>query len=167
MFLIFMGVAGSGKTTVGKRIADQFGIPYYEGDDFHPSENIEKMSQGIPLTDADRAGWLEILSTLIAEKLDAGESGVLACSALKAAYREQLQIDPERIHFIYLRGEFDLIHSRLAARSDHYMPAELLKSQFDDLEEPSEIYTVDIARPLDAILEDVFSFVSSLGLAAR
>jgi gluconokinase len=167
VFLIIMGVAGSGKTTIGQRTADQFGIPYYEGDAFHPAENIDKMSQGVPLTDSDRAGWLDILSTLIAEKLEAGESGVLACSALKASYRDQLQMDPDRVHFIYLKGDYDLIHSRLAARSDHYMPPDLLRSQFDDLEEPSEVYAVDIDRPLDAIFEDVFSYVRSLGLEAR
>ncbi|MDF1521142.1 MAG: gluconokinase, partial [Brevefilum sp.] len=133
MFIIFMGVSGCGKTTIGKMTAETLDVSYYEGDEYHPKENVDKMSRGIPLTDEDRDAWLEKLAQLIQSKLDRGESGVLSCSALKKQYRERLNIDPQKVHFIYLKGSYDLILKRLSARLDHYMPPELLRSQYDTL----------------------------------
>lgn len=164
MFIIFMGVSGCGKTTIGKKTAAILGVPFYEGDDYHPEENVEKMSQGIPLTDEDRDGWLDTLSKLISEKLDAGESGVLSCSALKKKYRQKLRVDPERVCFIYLKGSYDLIWSRMQVRTGHYMPADLLKSQFDDLEEPENGFIVDIDQPPNDVLDDVLAYLRCVGI---
>jgi len=163
MFVIFMGVSGCGKTTIGEKAANVLSVPYYEGDAFHPQENVEKMSRGIPLTDEDRDGWLEKLSGLIREKLDQGDSGVLSCSALKQKYRDRLRIDPHLVHFIYLKGTYEVIRSRMEARSGHYMPAELLKSQFEALEEPENAFTIDIEQTPDEILEKVLSFLHGIG----
>lgn len=164
MFIIFMGVSGCGKTTIGNKTAAIFGVPFYEGDDYHTEENVEKMSQGVPLTDEDRDGWLDTLSKLISEKLDAGESGVLSCSALKKKYREKLRVDPERVCFIYLKGSYDLIWSRMQVRTGHYMPADLLKSQFDDLEEPENGFIVDIDQPPNDVLDDVLAYLRCVGI---
>ena len=163
MFVIFMGVSGSGKTTIAKRTADKLGVPYYEGDEFHPLKNIDKMSQGLPLTDEDREDWLEQLSQLIQTKLNAGESGILSCSALKEKYRKRLCVDPDRVHFIYLKGSHEVILSRLQKRCDHYMPTHLLASQFDALEEPREVFTVNIDQLPEVILSEVFSYLRDIG----
>ena len=167
MFIIFMGVSGCGKTTIGKRTADKLGVPYYEGDEFHPQKNIEKMSHGIPLTDEDREYWLEQMSQLIQTQLDADESGVLSCSALKEVYRKRLCIDPDRVRFIYLKGSYELILSRLRDRTEHYMPAHLLASQFEALEEPNDVFTVDINQSTEAILDEVFAYLVEIGFADK
>jgi gluconokinase len=164
MFIIFMGVSGCGKTTIGKRTAGTLGIPYYEGDEFHPRINIEKMSQGIPLTDEDREDWLSKLSLLIQTKLESDETGVLSCSALKEVYRKRLIIDPDRVRFIYLKGSYELILSRLRDRTEHYMPAHLLASQFEALEEPNDVFTVDINQATEAILDEVFAYLVEIGI---
>jgi carbohydrate kinase (thermoresistant glucokinase family) len=167
MFIIFMGVSGSGKTTIGKKTADRLGVPFYEGDEFHPQKNIEKMSQGIPLTDEDREDWLEQLSQLILEKLKIGESGVLSCSALKENYRKRLSIDPDWVRFIYLKGSYALIRSRLQTRADHYMPAQLLASQFEALEEPSGAFMVDIDQTVEAIMDEVVTYIVEIGFVGE
>jgi len=159
MFIIFMGVSGCGKTTIGKRTARKLNLPYYEGDDFHPDANVEKMSQGIPLTDEDRDAWLDKLKELIQSKLNKGESGILSCSALKEKYRERLNVDPQKVHFIYLKGSYDLILKRLTARTDHYMPAELLQSQFEALEEPLNVYKINIDQAPKAILNKALAYI--------
>jgi carbohydrate kinase (thermoresistant glucokinase family) len=166
MFIIVMGVSGCGKTTIGKKIAEAFEVPYYEGDAFHPPENVDKMSRGVPLTDEDRRGWLEVLAELIRDKLDAGESGVLACSALKGKYRQQLRISPDRVWFVYLKGDYETIHTRIQERTGHYMPPGLLKSQFEALEEPDDAFTIDINQPVDVILGEVMGFLRWIGFAA-
>ncbi|MCB2209652.1 gluconokinase [bacterium] len=163
MFIIFMGVAGCGKTTLGKITAEALGVHFYEGDDFHPPENVEKMANGIPLNDDDRAGWLAALATIIREGLAQGESGVMSCSALKEKYREQLRVDADRVKFIYLKGSYDLIRGRMAAREGHYMPPELLQSQFDTLEEPEGVLTVDIAQPPETMLGEVLVYLHEIG----
>jgi gluconokinase len=167
MFLIFIGVSGCGKTTIGKRTADRLGVPFYEGDEFHPPKNIEKMSQGIPLTDEDREDWLAQLSQLIHEKLKLGESGVLSCSALKENYRKRLSVDPDGVRFIYLKGSYALIRSRLQNRADHYMPAQLLASQFEALEEPSDTFMVNIDQTLEAIMDEVFTYIIEIGFVGK
>lgn len=164
MFLIVMGVSGSGKSTVGNLLAERLGWPFYDGDDFHPAANVAKMSQGIPLTDTDRAGWLRVLAELIRDSLQRGESGVLACSALKKRYRDQLCVDPMQAKFIYLKGSYDLIQTRMKARPGHYMKPGMLDSQFAALEEPSDAITVETGRSPEAIVAEVLKQLGMLPL---
>ena len=156
-----MGVSGCGKTTIGKKTAETLGVPYYEGDDYHPHENVDKMSRGIPLNDEDRAVWLQRLADLIREKLDEGASGVLSCSALKKKYRDQLTVDLERVHFIYLKGRYQLIQERMKKRANHYMPPDLLRSQFETLEEPDDIFTIGIDQSPEKILAQVMNYITN------
>ncbi|MEM6805803.1 MAG: gluconokinase [Bacteroidota bacterium] len=131
--LILMGVSGTGKTTIGQGLSDKLNWPYFEGDKFHPPSNVEKMRAGIPLNDEDRAPWLLAIRAAIEKRLSSGESAIFTCSALKASYREVLQRGDKRIKFIYLQGSYDLIMNRLNSRTHEYMPASLLKSQFETL----------------------------------
>ena len=146
---IVMGVSGCGKTTIGMALATKLGCPFYDGDDFHPPENVAKMAGGTPLNDEDRYPWLAILHNLLAEHVARGETAVLACSALKKAYRDQLRGDLEAVQFIHLTGSFDLIWQRMQAREGHYMKAEMLQSQFETLEKPEkdEAFVVSIELP--------------------
>lgn len=155
MFLIVMGVSGSGKSTVGKLLAEKLGCPFYDGDDFHPAANVEKMSQGIPLNDDDRAGWLAALAELIRGSLQRGEGGVLACSALKQRYRDQLCVDPTQVKFVYLKGSYELIKARMQARAGHYMKPGMLDSQFAALEEPEDAIIVEITHSPKKIVAEV------------
>lgn len=139
--LLIMGVAGSGKTTVGRALAHSLGWRFTDADDFHPPANIAKMSAGNALTDSDRAPWLTALRTHI----DATDDLVLACSALKASYRARLIPNPDRVKLIYLRGTREQIAARLATRTGHYASLALLDSQFATLEEPSDALVLDIA----------------------
>jgi gluconokinase len=141
LVLIFMGVSGSGKTTVGKLFAKRTGATFYEGDEFHPPENIEKMRRGVPLTDCDREKWLQTLREIIKRSLDEGRFTVMACSALKAAYRDSLQGGDPRVQFVYLTGPRAVIEERLKARRGHFMPPALLDSQLATLEPPSDALT--------------------------
>ena len=154
-FLILMGVSGSGKTTVGKALASKLRWDFYDADHFHPPENIMKMEQEIPLDDSDRAPWLEALHVLIESCLTRNQPGVLACSALKESYREKLLLGNAGVQFIYLKGSYELIWARMAARKDHYMKPEMLRSQFDALEEPTDAITVDISRSVDEIVQEI------------
>lgn len=151
---ILMGVSGAGKTTVGKALARTLGIQFFDGDDYHPLENVVKMSQGTPLTDDDRRPWLAALHRLIRTRLSSGQSAVIACSALKKSYRQQLLDDNIGALFIYLKCSFELIERRLLERSDHYMKADLLASQFLDLEEPTRAIVVD-ASLQPSVLVDI------------
>jgi len=164
MVIVLMGVSGSGKTTVGTRLADRLGWTFADGDDFHPPANVEKMSRGEPLTDADRWPWLRAVRDFIAERLEADAPAVVACSALKAAYREVLLEDNDGAELVYLRGDYDLIRDRMEARSDHFFDAELLDSQFEALEPPSaeEAYVVDVDAPPDAIVYTIRDRVPGL-----
>lgn len=150
-----MGVAGSGKSTVGSLLAASLHWDFLEADAFHPPANIEKMSRGIPLTDADRSPWLHALRDEICRHLAEERNAVLACSALKAQYRRLLTPDPERVRLVYLKGPFSLFQERLARRRHHFMPASLLKSQFDTLEEPSDALTVDAAKAPDELVTEI------------
>lgn len=165
MFIIFMGVAGCGKTTLGKITAEALGVPFYEGDEFHPQENVEKMSQGIPLTDEDRSGWLETLAELIRTHLEQGDSGILTCSALKEKYRQRLRVDKDLVHFIFLKGSYEVIQDRMSGRTGHYMPVELLKSQFDALEEPEDAFVVDIEQSPEEAMEDILEYLQGIGFS--
>jgi carbohydrate kinase (thermoresistant glucokinase family) len=129
-----MGVSGCGKTTVGEGLAAALGWPFDEGDRWHPEANIAKMSAHIPLDDADRRPWLEALAGVIARHETAGESSIIACSSLKRAYRDLLRTGAPRVRFVHLHGSYEVLADRLAARKGHFFPADLLKSQFDDLE---------------------------------
>lgn len=151
--LLLMGVSGSGKTTVGLALARRLGWRFIDGDDFHPPANVEKMRAGMPLDDGDRAPWLERLNAVLRHSLAKGEPIVLACSALKASYREQLAERLPGLQFAYLSGNQELIAARLADRRHKYMPASLLRSQFDTLEPPREAWQIDIDQPLDSLVE--------------
>ena len=150
-FIIVMGVSGCGKSSVGKLLAEKLGWDFYDADDFHPSINVKKMADGIPLDDSDRAPWLALLHELISSSLKQNQPGVLACSALKERYRQQLIEGNENVQLVYLKGSYDLIWSRMSTRREHYMQPEMLQSQFDALEEPVNALTMDISGPVDDI----------------
>jgi gluconokinase len=153
MILLLMGVAGSGKTTLGRLLASDLGWPFYDADDFHPPANVAKMAAGTPLTDADRAPWLRALRERIEQSLAANENAIIACSALKASYRQILQPVPtEPIRLVYLRGSPELLAGRLAGRSGHFMKPGMLASQLATLEEPPDALIADIARPPEKIV---------------
>jgi gluconokinase len=135
--IVVMGVSGAGKSTVGKLIAARLDCPFRDADSFHPRANIEKMSRGEPLTDGDRWPWLQAIAAWIAEHRAAGTTCVVTCSALKRVYRDIVtNKQSSDVRLVYLKGDFDLIESRLKARQGHFMPPGLLRSQFDALEEP-------------------------------
>ena len=159
--LIFMGVAGSGKTTVAKLFAEKAGAVFYEGDDFHPPENVSKMWQGIPLTDNDREGWLRALREVIVRSLAKNELAAITCSALKAKYREQLQGGDARIRFIYLAGPRDLIEERLKSRQGHFMPATLLASQLATLEPPKNALAFSIEKSPEEIVTELIQALAA------
>lgn len=142
--VVVMGVAGSGKTTVGRLLAEALGAVYAEGDDYHSTENIAKMRSGTPLEDDDRTPWLAAMASDIDRWLATGQRAVLACSALKQRYRDVLIGDRADVVLVHLTGPEAMIRERLAARTDHYMPANLLDSQFAALEAPSDALTIDI-----------------------
>jgi carbohydrate kinase (thermoresistant glucokinase family) len=137
VIVIVMGVSGSGKTTVAALLAAALGWQFQEGDDLHPAANVDKMRSSIPLTDTDRLPWLEKIAEEIDRWRERGLSGVVTCSALKRIYRDILIGSRPEVQLVYLKGSYDLIRSRLAARHEHFMPAALLESQFATLEEPT------------------------------
>lgn len=146
-----MGVSGSGKTTLGKGLAKHFSMPFFDADDFHPESNIEKMNHGIPLNDDDRWPWLAKLNSLLKDNL--GEGCILACSALKASYRHRLTNGFEtEVQLVYLKGSYDVIYQRMVMRENHFMPAELLQSQFDALEEPKNALVLDCDQSLEEMI---------------
>lgn len=146
--LVIMGVSGSGKTTVGQLLASQTGGTFLDGDDFHPPENVAKMSAGTPLTDADRQGWLETLAGIIR---NADQLTIIACSALKASYRDILS----GAEFVFLNGSPELLSERITQRTDHYMPPGLLQSQLDTLEIPSGALTLDISKSPEELTKEI------------
>jgi gluconokinase len=157
-----MGVSGSGKSTLGQELARELGWDFFDADDFHPAENIAKMTAGIPLTDSDRAPWLAALNHQLVSTLQANRHPVLACSALKERYRAQLLESTHDIGIIYLKGSYDLIWSRMSAREGHYMKSNMLQSQFAALEEPHDALTLDISMPLEDMLDTTFTNYSML-----
>jgi len=156
--LIVMGVSGSGKSTVAGALADRLGWALAEGDDFHSPANIAKMHAGTPLTDVDRLPWLKSIATWIAARLDAGGTGIVTCSALKHSYRDLLSGGRPDVLFVYLKGSQEVMADHLAGRHGHFMPASLLASQFDTLEEPDPdepVLVVDAGQPVEAIVSEI------------
>ena len=154
MFILLMGVTASGKSTVGGLLASSLGWPFYDGDEFHSETNVAKMSSGIPLTDEDRAPWLAKLGEIVARHSEAGESGVLACSALKQKYRSALSSAGDVVT-VYLKAERGLVRQRLGSRRGHFMPAGLVESQFLALEEPGDAITVPASWPPERIVRTI------------
>ncbi|CAM3898935.1 gluconokinase [Serratia silvae] len=154
--IILMGVSGSGKSTIGAAVAREIKAKFIDGDDLHPRANIQKMASGQPLNDEDRAPWLQRLNDAAYSLHHKNESGIIVCSALKRRYRDLLRKDNDNMVFIYLKGSFEVILARLQARSGHFMPTELLKSQFEALEEPGadekDVICVDIDTDVEGVV---------------
>ena len=157
MLIIVTGVSGTGKTTIGSGIATSLGLPFFDADNYHPKENIEKMSQGFPLDDVDRMPWLEALAQILIDSEKTG-GGVLACSALKESYREILQVQ-ENMHWIHLKGDRELIWRRMLARKNHYMKATMLDSQFATWEEPKYGLKLNIYQTPEEMLVEALRYV--------
>ncbi len=153
--IIVMGVSGSGKSTIGERLSVRLEVAFLDADSLHPARNIGKMSRGEPLTDADRADWLEAVRQHIVEALRTKTPCVLACSALKEAYRHRLVQKGEPVHLVYLDGSFETIQERLRMRAGHFMPVALLRSQFDALEPPKDAHWVSVEHTPDEIVEEI------------
>jgi len=154
MIIVLMGVAGSGKTTVGRLLAESLGWQFFDADDFHSPANVEKIRTGIPLTDEDRAPWLEAMRQAIAGWIVSGIQAVLACSALKSTYRDVLEVSPD-VQFFYLKGSYELIRQRLISRHGHFATEQILSSQLETLEEPTGAVTVDITPPPAEIVAEI------------
>jgi gluconokinase len=157
VIIIVFGVSGAGKTTIGKLLSRELGWRFVEADDFHPAANIEKMRSGHPLSDEDRWPWLDRLRKKIEQLLSAGENAVLACSALKRAYRDRLRVSDE-VKLVFLRGNYALVERQMRSRHRHFMDASLLQSQFDDLEQPQSdenVLTIELGRTPEEIVERI------------
>ncbi|MFL6580736.1 MAG: gluconokinase [Burkholderiales bacterium] len=155
MMVVLMGVSGVGKTTVGEVLAQRTGWHLYDADQFHSVQNIEKMRSGVALEDVDRWPWLDSMNAMLLQKQTEHQSVLLACSALKQKYRDRLGHGCRDLHWVYLKGVFDLIRQRLEARKNHYMKAGLLESQFAALEEPRDALVVDVVQTPNAIADRI------------
>jgi gluconokinase len=156
MIIVVIGVAGSGKTTIGTMLANAMGCPFLEGDSLHSPENINKMSHGVSLTDSDRAPWLAAIHARILDAFERGQDLIVGCSALKQQYRMALA-EGVSITWVYLQGPVDLIRSRLTDRTDHFMKADMLASQLAALEKPTDALVVDVSAAPGAIVEQVLA----------
>jgi gluconokinase len=150
-----MGVAGSGKTTIGQRLARELGWPYHEADDFHSAANKDKMASGIPLDDYDRAPWLAAIRAAIDDSLAAGQSAVFTCSGLKEKYRRTLTEGAPAVTLVYLATDFETSLARVGRRQGHYMKADMVKSQFEALEPPTDALTLDTKLPPEKIVAEI------------
>ena len=155
MVIVVIGVAGSGKSTIGARLAECLGWVFCEGDSFHPTANVEKMARGTPLTEADRTPWLAALRARIAAALAANENIVVACSALKESHRQRLRVDLEKVRLVYLKGDPQIISQRLRARQGHFMKETMLASQLAALEEAPDALVLDIDAAPDVIVQRI------------
>ena len=159
LLIYIMGVSGSGKTTIGKKLAATTNLPFFDADDFHSEANKQKMKAGVPLTDADRAEWLKTISELARQQIKK-DGAIIACSALKEKYRTVLSAGiTVPLFWILLQGNYELIKLRMEARPNHYMPPALLSSQFDALEIPQNCVTMDIAKDPDEIVNEILSHI--------
>jgi len=161
MIVVVMGVSGSGKTTIGTALAEQLGWSFLDGDDWHPPENVAKMSAGTPLTDEDRWPWLDRLNAELRARETRGESAVLACSALKQAYRDRLSRGLADWKLVFLHASFEVLRARMAERKHRYMPASLLQSQFATLEPPADAIRIDVAEPFERCVERIRAALQS------
>jgi gluconokinase len=159
--VILMGVAGSGKTAVGLRVAQKLDWIFLDADDFHPPANIEKMKHGIPLNDQDRAPWLQRLHDELQRQMAGGHSVILACSALKESYRKVLRDEVSPPTFVYLDVDPETIRDRLQHRTTHFFPKELMESQFAVLEKPKDAIIIDARKSLDEVVEQVIQAIES------
>jgi gluconokinase len=159
MLLLLMGVTASGKSTVGRILAERLGWPFFDGDDFHPPANIEKMSHGIPLTDEDRAPWLAALHQVLADHEQRGVSAIVASSALKERYRHVLLDGLHTVRLVYLKGDPAVLQARLDSRVGHFMPKTMLPSQMAALEEPADAFVADAGQTPEAIAEKIIDGV--------
>ncbi|MBX3738882.1 MAG: gluconokinase [Candidatus Didemnitutus sp.] len=158
--LLIMGVAGSGKTTLGQRAAAALGWPYFEADDFHSAANKAKMASGLPLNDDDRAPWLDAIRAKMNATIDAGQSAVFTCSALKEKYRAVLAGDAKHpVTIVFLHGDYETILARVSRRKGHFMKAELVRSQFEALEHPKDALELDIRESPAVLLEKILATV--------
>jgi carbohydrate kinase (thermoresistant glucokinase family) len=157
MVLILMGPMGCGKTTIGKMLAEKLGWSFYDGDDFHPQENVEKMRAGIALTDEDRKLWLKKLHGNVELWLRDKQNSILACSALKQAYRDILGVDQKTVRTVYLKGSYELLRKRVEERQHPYMDKNLLRSQLDTLEQPKDGMTVDISATPEIVVRTIMN----------
>lgn len=160
MVIILMGVSGCGKTSVGKQLSNQIGLPFFDADDYHPQANIDKMSNNMPLNDGDRTPWLETLAAQI-DEWDISGGAILACSALKESYRKILSSGDVSIFWVFLSGSFELIQKRMKTRTNHYMKPELLQSQFDALEIPDYGLKIDIESNINTITNEIISKINT------
>lgn len=164
--LIVMGVSGCGKSTVARLIGDRLGWPVIEGDDLHPADNIARMSEGTPLTDADRAPWLDRIAEQVREWGEQGQCGIVTCSSLKRKYRERISGGSADVCFVYLKGSKDDIAPRLRERTGHFMPPAMLDSQFETLEEPDMhdevVLKLDVTAPQEHLADLACSHLSRL-----
>jgi gluconokinase len=160
-FVIVMGVTGSGKTTLGRRVAQQLAVAFFDADDYHPPQNVRKMSAGHPLDDADREPWLIALADLIRGQLKGARGGVLACSALKRRYRDVLDPQRTQARWVFLRATREQALERSDSRRDHFMPPALVDSQFETLEEPSRALVVDASLSTEEQLKQVMRAIAA------
>lgn len=154
IIIYIIGVSGAGKTTLAKKLSERTTLPWFDGDDFHPPENVQKMENGQPLNDEDRHGWLESINHHAWGQPD---GAIYACSALKERYRKVLSSGLQRVQWVYLKGSFELIEERMKQRADHFMPAGLLQSQFDTLEEPVYGLHLDVSKKPEELIERICS----------
>lgn len=163
---VFMGVSGSGKSVVAKQIAENLNAAFLDGDFLHPKANILKMRSGTPLNDNDRMPWLNLISNAAFAMSNVNDISIIICSALKEKYRDIIRGENENVHFIYLKGSFDVISQRLAKRQGHYQKTGMLQSQFDALEEPTanekDVYAINIEQPLNGVIEDSMKVINSI-----
>lgn len=159
LVVILMGVSGSGKTTIGQLLARDLGWSFYEGDDYHSERNLDKMRDGVPLSDEDRVPWLYTLHQLVQDLITTSQHAVITCSALKHTYRKSVTEGHPQVSLVYLRGNYTLIHPRLTSRTGHFMKADLLASQFGALQEPHDVPFVDVSQSPEAIVEQIKSML--------
>jgi gluconokinase len=158
--VLITGVAGSGKTTIGSRLAQRLGWPYVEGDDFHPADNRQRMARGLPLEESHRSPWLAALRARMDEVRATGGNAVISCSALREAHREQLAGGHDDLLLVHLAGDYETIHDRVVRRQGHWFDPALVSSQFEALELPRDALTIDVREAPDAIVERI---VQALG----